>query len=443
MIEDPLLWQLILQVFLIGINAFFACAEIALISFNNTKLEKRAASGDKKAWQLLELTKTPAKFLATIQVLITLSGFLGSAFAAEHFSQRLASSLGGLPIPENTLRAVCLVVITLLLSYITLVLGELVPKRIAMKKADELSVMMGPVIYAASIICSPLVSLLTVSANAVLRLFGVNPEETEEKLTEADIRLMIDAGGAKGAIRQTEHEIINNIFAFDDKNAADVMTHRTDVVFLWLEDDDAVWDMTMKSNRHTFFPVCGEDEDEVKYILSVRDYYRLDDKSRAGVLRNACCPPLFVPESVKTDILFRNMKKNRSHFAVVLDEYGSMSGIVTMNDLLGELVGDFCQEGDEAERPLIEKKAHNLYCIRGGAPIDKVAEALRIEKPDGNYDTFGGFVFSVLGRVPEDGETVFVETGPLAIQVLSVKDHRLDEALVRNKEGDQEARSPV
>ncbi|MDR1470858.1 MAG: hemolysin family protein [Spirochaetaceae bacterium] len=436
MLEDPLLWQLVLQAFLIGINAFFACAEIALLSLNDAKLEKRASEGDKGARQLLALTKTPAKFLATIQVLITLSGFLGSAFAAENFSQRLTAVLGGLPIPESTLKTVCLVVITVLLSYITLVLGELVPKRIAMRKADELSVTMGPVIYVASIICSPLVSLLTASTNAVLRLLGVNPEAAEETLTEADIRLLIDSGGAKGAIRQTEHEFINNIFAFDDKNAADVMTHRTDVVFLWLEDDDAAWEKTVKSSRHTFFPVCGDSEDEVTRLLSARDYFRLDDKSRANVLENACFPPFFIPESVKTDVLFRNMKKNRTHFAIVLDEYGSMSGIVTMNDLLEELVGNFLHNHDsgEAERPLIEKKAHNLYCIRGGAPIDKVAEALHIAKPDGNYDTFGGFVFSVLGRVPEDGEEVFVETGSLEIHVLSVKDHRLEEAQVRKKE---------
>ncbi|MDR1230523.1 MAG: hemolysin family protein [Spirochaetaceae bacterium] len=431
--EDPLLWQCLLQVLLIAVNAFFACAEIALISLNDAKLEKRATDGEKSAVRLLNLTKSPAKFLATIQVLITLSGFLGSAFAAENFSERLAAVLHWLPIEEDTLKTVALIVITLLLSYITLVLGELVPKQIAMKKADELAHAMGPVIHAASIICSPLVSLLTVSANAVLRLCGVNPEETEEKLTEADIRLMIDAGSAKGAIRQTEHEIINNIFAFDDKNAADVMTHRTDVVFLWLEDDDATWEMTMKSSGHTFFPVCGDSEDEIKWILNVRDYFRLDDKSRAGVLQNACSPPFFIPESVKTDILFRNMKKNRNHFAAVLDEYGSMSGIVTMNDLLEELVGDFLKGDGETERPLIEKKANNFYSIRGAAPIDKVAEALKIAKPEGNFDTFGGFVFGVLGRVPEDGEEVFVETAALEIQVLSVKDHRLEEAAVRKK----------
>jgi putative hemolysin len=429
--EDPLLWQCLFQLCLIGVNAFFACAEIALISLNTQRLEKRASGGDRKAQRLLLLTRSPARFLATIQVLITLSGFLGSAFAAENFSQRLAAALRGLPVPEHALKTVSLVMITLLLSFLTLVLGELVPKRIAMKKADELSGTLGPVIYAASVVCAPVVSLLTASTNAVLRLVGVNPGDAEEKLTEADIRLMIDAGSAKGAIRQAEHEIINNLFAFDDKNAADVMTHRTDVVFLWLEDDDALWESTIKAARHTFFPVCAGSEDEVVSVLNARDYFSRSDKSRAAVLQNACFPPKFVPESVKTDVLFRNMKKNRGRFAVVLDEYGSMSGIVTMNDLLEALVGDFHEETGEAERPLIEKKARNLYCIRGGAPIDKVADALDIEKPQGNFDTFGGFVFSALGRVPEDGEKVFVEAGGLAVQVLSVKDHRLDEALVK------------
>jgi putative hemolysin len=433
--EDPLLWQCLLQITLIGVNAFFACAEIALISLNEAKLEKRAADGDANAERLARLTKTPAKFLATIQVLITLSGFLGSAFAAEHFARRLAPLLEWLPVSESALKTVSLVVITLLLSYLTLVFGELVPKQIAMRKADELSGTMGPVIYAASIVCAPVVSLLTVSAGAALRLFGMNPDDTEEQMTEADLRLLIDAGSAKGAIQKSEHEIINNIFAFDDKNAADVMTHRTDVVFLWLEDDDAVWEMTIKSRRHTFFPVCADSEDEIKNVLNAREYFRLDDKSRARVLREACFPPMFVPESVKTDVLFRNMKKNRNHFAIVLDEYGSMSGIVTMNDLLEELVGNFREDGAGEARPLIEKKANNLYRIRGAASIEKAAEALKIDKPAGNYDTFGGFVFNILGRVPEDGEKVFVETGTLAIQVLSVKDHRLEEALVRRKSG--------
>jgi putative hemolysin len=425
--------HLFLQFILILVNAVFACAEIALISVNDTKLEQLSAAGDKRAKKLLALTRQPARFLATIQVGITLAGFLGSAFAADNFAEKLTVHLVamGLRFPPQTLNTVSVVVITLVLSFLTLILGELVPKRIAMKKAEPLAFALSSLIYFVSKLFAPVVWLLTQSTNALLRLFRIDPEAEEEGVTEEEIRMMVDVGSAKGAIDAREKEIIHNVFEFDDKTAVEVMTHRIDVTLLRLKDSDAEWERILMDNRHSFYPVCGETPDDIAGVLSARDYFRLPDRGRALVMANAVHPANFVPESLKTNILFRNMKRSRNHFAVVLDEYGGMSGIVTMNDLLEQLVGDLDDDRSlPPERPLIEKTDPLHWRISGAAPLDRVEKALGLSLPVQKYDTFGGFVFSLLGQVPEDGRTAELEDFGMVIHVTSVKERRLEDAVV-------------
>ncbi|MDR1949674.1 MAG: hemolysin family protein [Spirochaetaceae bacterium] len=435
--SDPLLWQLLLQLVLIGINAVFACAEIALISVNDTKLEQLSAAGDKRAKKLLFLTKQPARFLATIQVGITLAGFLGSAFAADNFAEKLTTRFVsmGIKLPPATLNTISVVTITIILSYLTLILGELVPKRLAMKKAEALAFAMSALIYFISKLFAPVVWFLTKSTNILLRLLRIDPDAEEAGVTEEEIRMMIDVGSAKGAINPREKEIIHNVFEFDDKAAVEVMTHRIDVVLLRLKDSDEEWEKTLLENRHRFYPVCGETPDDVQGILSAQDYFRLPDRRREAVLDLAVHPAVFIPESVKTDIIFKNMKRRRNHFAVVLDEYGGMSGILTMNDLLEQLVGDL---GDDStlppERPLIEKTDPQTWRISGAASLDQVESALGVPLPVDKYDTFGGFVFSLLGHVPDDGATPELEGFGLFIKLTLIKDHRLEEALVRMSE---------
>ncbi len=431
--DDPLIWQLILQIVLIFFNAVFASAEIAVISFNANKLDQMASKGDKRAKRLIKLTNPPAKFLSTIQVAITLSGFLASAFAADNFSDKLVSWAIddiGLKIQPKTLDTISVILVTVILSYFTLVFGELVPKRLAMKKTEKMALGMSGMLSFVAKLFTPIVWLLTASTNVVLRLIGIDPESEENEVTEEDIRMMVDAGTEKGTIDLDEQQIITNVFEFDDITAGEIATHRTDISFLWVEETDEEWEETIFSSRHSLYPVCDESVDNVVGILNTKDYFRLRDKSRENVMKEAVRPAYFVPESVKADVLFERMKHTRNHFAVVLDEYGGMSGIVTINDLLEELVGDIDDEFEENSDEEIIKLDSETWSIGGNVSVGDVEDALGIELEDDEYDTFGGLVFSALGAIPEDGTQVEVQTKGLNIKVTEISEHRVIKALV-------------
>ena len=264
--DDPLIGLLLLQLFFILLNAVFACAEIAVLSVNEVKLNKLAAEGDKRAARLSRLTSQPARFLATIQISITLAGFLGSAFAADNFADRLVEAVQstGVNINAHLLNSISVVVITLILSFFTLVFGELVPKRLAMKKAESIALALSGVISFISAAFRPIVWLLTVSTNLVLKLLGVDPNEEDDELTEDEIRMMIDAGSEKGAIEEGEKELLQNVFEFNDIAAEDILTHRTMVDMLWTEETDAEWETTIKETNHSHYPVCGDTADDVE-----------------------------------------------------------------------------------------------------------------------------------------------------------------------------------
>lgn len=434
-----LIGSLILQVILIALNAIFAAAEIAIISMNDARLASLAAKGDKKAVRLARLTSSPAKFLATIQVAITLSGFMGSAFAADNFSGPLVDFLiekcGVSETARSTLSSVSVVVITLILSYFTLVFGELVPKRYAMKKAESLALGISGLISFISRVFTPIVWFLSVSTNGVLRLLGVDPNEQEEAVTEEEIRMMIDSGSEKGTIDKEEKELILNVFEFDDRTADEIATHRTDLDLLWAEDSDEAWAKTIFESRHTFFPVVSDSVDNVIGVLNAKDYFRISDKSRKNVMEKAVGSAYFVPESVKTDVLFANLKKAHSPFAIVLDEYGGMSGIVTMTDILESIVGEY--DEDENDRltdvPDIIKTEDGLWRIAGDTPIEDAREALEVSIDGEEYDTFGGYVLSLLGVIPADGETPVCETDELIIKATGVLEHRIEMTEVRKK----------
>jgi putative hemolysin len=431
--DSHIIWQLLLQLFLIMINAVFACAEIAVISMNDTKLAKLAATGNKKAVRLSKLTNQPARFLSTIQVGITFAGFLGSAFAADNFSERLVGWLiqSGVKIAEKTLDTIAVIVITLILSYFTLVLGELVPKRVAMRKAEKLALSISGFVYFISKVFAPLVWLLTLSTNSLLRLMGIDPHASDETVTEEEIRMMVDEGSEKGAIDIQEKVLIQNVFEFDDKTAREIMTHRTEVSLLWLEESVEQWEKTIIESRHNIYPVCDETTDDIIGILSSKEYFRIKDKTRENILKYAVKPAYFVPESVRADVLFRNMKKSRQHFAIILDEFGGMNGIVTMNDLLEELVGDLEDDVTVPEEPVsIERVDSQTWKIRGSAPLGEVVEQIGISLPEDDYDTFGGFVFGMLGYIPEDGSTPEIDGYGLHIKVTEIREHQMEKAIV-------------
>ena len=428
----------LVQIILIALNAVFASAEIAVLSINETKLERMAEQGNKRAKRLFKLTKEPAKFLSTIQIAITLSGFLGSAFAADGFSDPLVDwAVGiGIPIPRQTLDTIAVVVITLILSYFTLIFGELVPKRIAMKKSESLALAISGLISGISVLFKPIVWLLSLSTNAVLRLCGIDPNETEESVSEEEIRMMVDAGSEKGTIDHQEKEFIDNVFAFNDIFAEDIATHRTDVTILYLEDDDAVWEETIHESRHTLYPVCDSSPDNVVGILNAKDYFRLADKSREQVLAAAVRPAYFVPETIKADVLFRNMKKTRNSLAVVIDEYGGMVGIVTLNDLIEELVGDLNEEsgGSANSEPHIEKLSDSAWKLIGNVELCDIQEETGISLTSEDYDTLSGLVFDRLGMVPDDGaQNIDLQLPGCSLHIDYVEDHQIASARLQRK----------
>jgi len=433
-------WQLLLQFVLIGLNAFFACAEIAVLSINDAHLAQLIEQGDKKAIRVSKLINDSSRFLATIQVAITLSGFFGSALAADNFAGILADLLyreGG-ALSKETLHTIGVVLVTLILSYFTLVLGELVPKRLAMKRAESLALKMSGIITVLNVLFRPIVALLSASTNGVLRLLGIDPHAEDETVYEDDIKDLVDQGIRKGEIDNDEREIIHNLFEFDDISVGELSTHRTDLTILYLEDDMQTWHNLIVENRFSHYPVCGENADEIIGILSTKDYFALENRSREAVLKSAVRPAYFVPESVRADVLFKQMKKSKNHFAVVLDEYGGVSGIATMTDLLEQIVGDFDDEAEETV-PDIVSVSENVYAIRGAASIDKVAEELDVELPIDAYDTFGGYVIALCGTVPDDGETEVPETEDLLFEKCIVENHRLVSVRVTKKEKAEEA----
>ena len=431
--EKNYILMILLQVILIALNAIFACAEIAIISMNDNKLVKMAADGDKRALRLARLTSQPARFLATIQVAITLSGFLGSAFAADNFSDGLVQWLVGLgvPIPEKTLDTIAVIIITIILSYFTLIFGELVPKRVAMHRSEALALGLSTLISTIATLFYPIVWFLTASTNGVLRLFGIDPNAEDEEVSEEEIRMLVDVGSEKGVIDHEEKKFIQNVFEFDDITAGEVATHRTDVTLLWLEESMEDWDNTIHSSRHTLYPVCDDSADHIVGILNAKDYFRLKDKSRENVLAHAITPAYFVPESVKADVLFSNMKRSRNRLAVVLDEYGGMSGIITLSDLVEQLVGDLGDtEVSENDILPVEQIDSQTWKIHGSATLEEVSEAIGISLSSEECDTFNGLIFSALGTIPPDDTTAELETAGLSIKITEIKEHQIQKAIV-------------
>lgn len=434
--SNPLIWQIVLQVILIGLNAVFACAEIAVISMNDNKLAKLAEQGDKRAVRLAALTSQPARFLATIQVAITLSGFLGSAFAADNFSDKLVELLIsiGIKVPVATLDSVSVILITLILAYFTLVFGELVPKRIAMKKAEALALGMSGLISFISKLFAPIVWMLTISTNALLRIVGIDPNEEDEDVTEEEIRMMIDVGSEKGTIDCEEKELIQNVFEFDDLSIEEICTHRKEAALLWTDESIEEWEEKIHDSRHSIYPVCSESVDNVIGILNAKDYFRTKGHTIEQIMEEAVTPAYFVPEHIKADILFRNMKKSGNYFAVVLDEYGGMTGIITMNDLVQQLVGELDSDSDADKEPDIAQVDENTWNILGSTSLDEVEKQLSVTLPTEEYDTFGGFIFGILGAVPADGSQFEVEFERLKIHVTQVREHHIKKTIVTVKE---------
>lgn len=424
--------SLVLLIVLIFLNAVFASAEIAVISMNDAKLSKMAADGDKRAVRLSSLVSEPSRFLSTIQVAITLAGLLSSAFAADKFAQPIVETImkTGTTVSRSLISNIVVILITIILAYFNLVFGELVPKRIAMKKAEQIALGLSGLLYFVSKATKPIVFILSVSTNIMLRIFGINPNENDEPVSEEEIRMMLAQGMEQGTIKNTESEMIQNVFEFDDTPLEQICTHRIDVVSIDVNDDIEQWEKKIKENRFSFFPIYDDNHEDIIGILDTKDYFRLKDKSKESVLKNAVDKPFFVPEGMKANILFAEMKKSRRYFAVVVDEYGGLTGIITLHDLMEALVGDMYEEEENPGPEDIQQLSENTWCVYGFADLEDVAVKLNVELPYDDFDTFNGYVCSLLEQIPKDNESFVCETDKLKIEVHNVSNHIIGKTTV-------------
>lgn len=427
--------SLILLVVLIFLNAVFASAEIAVISMNDAKLSKMASDGDKRAVRLTALINEPSRFLATIQVAITLAGLLSSAFAADKFAQPIVEAImkTGISVSQSLISNIAVIVITIILAYFNLVFGELVPKRIAMKKSEQMALGMSGLLYAVSKIFKPIVFILTASTNIILKMFRINPNEDEERVNEEEIRLLLSQGIEQGTIKNSESELIQNVFEFDDTALEQICTHRIDVISLSINDSVENWHNIIDANRLSYFPLYEDSPDNIVGVLDTKDYFRLNDKSKDSVIKNAVDTPFYVPEGMKANVLFAEMRNSRRYFAVIIDEYGGFSGIITLHDLLEALVGDMYEEEEPLPPADIQKVDDNSWCIYGCADLEDVSKMLDVDLPFNEFDTFNGYICSYLEQIPNDGESFELETDILMISVQNVLNHMIDSAIVHLK----------
>ena len=404
--------QLLLQLVLILLNAFFAATEIAVISLNEKKIKAQAEDGDKKAAKMLKMIEDPTRFLSTIQIGITLAGFLGSAFAADNFSERLTTALinkyQNLSAYHDFVEDVSVVVITIILSFFTLVLGELVPKRIAMHHKEKVSQAFCGIISFLTAVLRPIVWMLTITTNGIIRIFGIDPHEKEETVSEEDIVLMLDAGADEGSLNQDDIEYIKNVFKLDRMTAEDVMTPRKSVSYISIDYNDKEILEVIENDGYSRIPVFSAELDTIEGILYTKEYL-LHRKDKGFSLADAIHPPVFVPESIHLDTLFKDMQTDHNHIVIVVNEYGEASCIVTMEDILEEIVGEIWDEGDEAIDEITQIDEHNFNVLTITS-LDSFFEYFDLTVPeDIESATVNGWLTQLKEGIPEEGDTFEIE----------------------------------
>lgn len=420
-IDPDLFLQILLLIVLTGINAFFAASEMAVVSLNKTKILTLAQEGNKKAQRLIELIDEPNRFLSTIQVAITLAGFFASASAATGISVYLADFFNTFSLPYS--ETIAIVIVTVILSYFTLVFGELFPKRVALQKSEQVSLASVNIIIFVSKLAAPFVKILSISVTALLKLFHMNQDNIEEAVSEEEIKALLTAGQHSGVINETGKEFIESIFEFDDRLAFEIMTPRPDVYMLDLDDDLNKHMDELLAMRYSRIPVYQNDQDEIIGILHLKDL--IIEAKQKGFdqinLKNILQKPYFVPESIKIDILFKKMQKAKVYMAILIDEYGGFSGIVTMEDLVEEIVGDISDEDDEIIEDIIKTTEGN-YIIFGSIPLDDLNEQLKLNLHSENHETLNGYLIDQLGIIPETGAKDMIKIDNLQFEILEVKD---------------------
>lgn len=440
----PMLGQIILLLVLIIINAYFAAAEMAIVSVNKNRIRSLAQEGNKKAQALAGLIDEPNKFLSSIQVVITLAGFLTSAEAAVSFSDDVGAWLEDAGIPYGT--EISVVLVTLILAFFTLILGELLPKRLAMLHADKISMGVVKPILFISVMFKPFVWLLSITVTLILKLLRQRTDVTSVEYSEDDVVSMLEAGQESGELKEEGKKMITSIFAFDDLLAYEVMTPRTDVFSIDINAPTEDYIDELMELRYSRIPVYEDDSDNIIGILYIKDY--LIKAREAGFdnvdFRSILRKPYFVPETKNIDSLFFELQTTKQHIAILIDEYGGFSGIVTMEDIIEEVMGDIDDEYDEVE-PEIQKVADDTYIVDGSMDLDDIDEDLGIDLESENSETIGGFIIDILGEIPDENDTGReIEYENCRFRIDSVRDRRIEKITItilpvsENEENDDE-----
>ncbi len=424
--------DLVLIAILTGINAFFSSAEMAIVSVNKTKIKLLSEEGDKRAKILEKLMNEPSSFLATIQVGITFASFFSSASAATGVSAEISKILSRYNIPY--INQISLIGITIILSYITLVFGELVPKRIALKKSEKKALSSARIIYFVSVIAKPFIKILSFSALVVLKLTKNDEEGIEEKVSEEEIRAMLSEGEEYGTIKEEEREMIDSVFEFNDIMAKEIMTSRKDTYMINIEDTYEEYMEKIFNLQYSRIPVYEGKIDNIIGILYLKDF--LVEAKRVGFdnidIRKILQAPKFIPENKRTNELFKELKKTRNHMAILIDEYGGFSGIVTMEDLIEEIMGDIEDEYD-LEEPNIRKIDEKNYIVKGTYTIHEFNEFFDVELEEGDYDTINGFMITKIGEIPDYDKEVVLDMDSFILEAIEIKERRIEKVKVTIK----------
>ncbi len=422
---DSIIFQILILIILTLINAFFSCAEMATVSVNKNKIKRLAESGNKKADLVQKLLEEPTKFLSTIQVAITFAGFFSSASAATGLSGPLGQWLTGLKIPYGD--QISLISITILLSYFTLVFGELVPKRIALQNAEGISMFTVRPILAISKAASPFIRLLSASTNLIMRLFGAKNDITEDILSREEIKSLVEEGQVHGVLNENEKEMINSIIEFDDKLAKEIMTPRINIYAIDILDPLEEYIDELLETKYSRIPVYEDDIDNIIGILYSKDFMR--EAVKVGYrnidIRSILTKPYLVPDSKNIYELFKELQLSKNHIAVLIDEYGGFSGIVTMEDLVEEVMGDIEDEYD-ITTPKIKKLDNSTYLIDGLLTIDELNSKLDLNISSDNYETISGLLIDTMGEIPDDHDDRTIEFNNLVFKIESVNKKRID-----------------
>lgn len=430
MSEGSLLLQFIVIIVLTGINAFFSGAEMSIVSVNKNKIKVMVEERDKKAILLDNLLKEPSKFLSTIQVGITLASFFASASAATGLSQFLSVFLNKMKVPYSA--QLSMIIVTFLLSYVTLVFGELIPKRVALRSSEKMALSSIGVIVFISKIFSPFVKFLTFSTNVVLTLLKLKEDNIEEKVSKEELRSLVEVGREHGIINEVEKEMIENIIVFDEKIAREIMIPRTKVFLIDRNMTIEELFETKEVGKYSRIPVYEEEADNIVGILLTKDLmmeaYKkgFENINISEMVQEA----YFVPETKNVNELFNEMQLEKKHIAILIDEYGGFSGIVTLEDLIEEVMGNIADEYDDEDLS-IRQLSPNKYLISGDVSLNDLNDAFHIELESKYYDTLSGLLIEKLGYIPEDDEKISpITIDGIEFKPQKVRDKKIEKIIV-------------